>query len=339
MTSKSGTRGQFQSTDLKIKSAKIKKEFTVGLNGKRQEQVMKVGNGSIIVRFDKTPLPRAPNDVVCPHFLELKWANGCYFNCAWCYLQGTYRFHPEWKNGKPNIKDAELIKSHLESFMDSPSKPEILNAGELADSLLTENTKNPFSQLIADIFNENHTKHRVLFLTKSDKVQNVLKLNLQKYLVMSFTLNAFDISKRWEKGAPSTKKRIEAAKKVCDAGYEVRIRIDPMVPVDGWKEKYFELIDEMFSKIVPERITVGSLRGLQSTINQAKDKTWVPYMTEHSNWGKKIPLDERIEMYSALNDYLKNEHDFNGLALCKETLEAWEILGLNYKKMKCNCVT
>ena len=156
---------------------------------------------------------------------------------------------------------------------------------------------------------------------------------------MSFTLNAFDISKRWEKGAPSTKKRIEAAKKVYDASYEVRIRIDPMVPVDGWKEKYFELIDEIFSKIVPERITVGSLRGLQSTINRAKDKTWVPYMTEQSNWGKKIPLDKRIEMYSTLHDYLKDEYDFRNLALCKETLETWKQMGFDYKNIKCNCIS
>lgn len=317
----------------------VKIEPKKNLRGETENRVTRVGSGPIITLFDKTTSPKNPTDVVCPHFLELKWANGCYFNCAWCYLQGTYRFHPEWKNGKPNIKDADLVKLHLNSFMDSPSKPEILNAGELSDSLLTENSKNPFSQLISEVFSENHTKHKVLFLTKSDKVQNVLKSDLQKYLIMSFTLNAFDVSKRWEKGAPSTEKRIEAAKKVYDAGYEVRIRIDPMVPVDGWKEKYFELVDEIFSKIVPERITAGSLRGLHSTISRSKDRTWVPYMTEKSNWGKKISLDKRIEMYSALNDYLKNKHGFNKLALCKETLEAWEMLGLNYKEMKCNCIT
>jgi len=36
--------------------------------------VKQVADGSIIKRFDKTPYPVKPTDVVCPHFLELKWA-------------------------------------------------------------------------------------------------------------------------------------------------------------------------------------------------------------------------------------------------------------------------
>jgi hypothetical protein len=26
------------------------------------------------------------------NILELKWAYGCPFDCAWCYLKGTFRF-------------------------------------------------------------------------------------------------------------------------------------------------------------------------------------------------------------------------------------------------------
>ena len=62
------------------------------LDGSRQNLVKRVGDGSIITRFERTPLPARPTDVVCPHFLELKWATGCPFDCAWCYLKGTLRF-------------------------------------------------------------------------------------------------------------------------------------------------------------------------------------------------------------------------------------------------------
>nr|MDO8078080.1 hypothetical protein [Candidatus Freyarchaeota archaeon] len=122
----------------------------VNLKGEREVVVDRVGDGSIIKLFDRTPPPEKPTDVVCPHFLELKWANGCYFNCAWCYLNGTYRFHPEWKNGKPNIKDFGTIREHLKTFLQGNGvRPEILNAGELSDSLLAEKRKNgnpPFSE-------------------------------------------------------------------------------------------------------------------------------------------------------------------------------------------------
>jgi hypothetical protein len=45
----------------------------ISLRGEKQVLVQQVGDGSIIKRFDKTPMPMNPQDVICPHFLELKW--------------------------------------------------------------------------------------------------------------------------------------------------------------------------------------------------------------------------------------------------------------------------
>ena len=182
--------------------------------------------------------------------------------------------------------------------------------------------------------------NKVLLLSKSNQVDFLVQNNeeLKKKIIMSFTLNAAPVSEKWEKGAPSVTERIKAAQKVSEAGFIMRIRIDPMVPVQNWEKHYKKLIDDVFNGFIPERITLGSLRGLQSTINLAKDKSWVPYMTEKSNWGKKIPIEKRIEMYSMLRNYLKEHYNFDKIALCKETVEAWEKLDMNYKKIKCNCI-
>ena len=96
-------------------------------NGKKKSLVKKVNDGSIITRFDKTPLPQKSTDVVCPHFLELKWAYGCPYDCAWCYLKGTFRFRPE--GTKPVIKDYKKIELHIKKFLEEESDPEILNTG------------------------------------------------------------------------------------------------------------------------------------------------------------------------------------------------------------------
>ncbi len=111
-----------------------------------------------------------------------------------------------------------------------------------------------------------------------------------------------------------------------------------MVPVGNWELHYKKLIDEVFNAFVPERITIGSLRGLQSTINTAKDKTWVTYLGEKSNWGKKIPIETRFKMYSFIKNYLKDMYNYEDVALCKETVEVWEMLGFDYKKIRCNCI-
>ncbi len=305
------------------------------LAGGEATLVQQVNDGSIVKRFDKTPVPKKPTDVVCPHFLELKWAYGCPYDCAWCYLKGTFRFRPE--GIKPVIKDYEKIELHVKGFLSADTAPEILNTGEIADSLMGEKSGNSFSKFITPMF-EAQDKHRVLFLTKSDRVQNLLEVQPHEQVIVSFSLNADRVARRWEKRAPSVTRRIEAARKVCEAGYETRIRIDPMIPVANWKKHYSDLLDQLFSKLTPERITLGSLRGLQSTINGATDTSWVKYLHETSNWGKKVDFNCRYWMYLTLIEYLRDKYNYGKVALCKETLQMWEKLGMDYQKIKCNCV-
>ncbi|MFH0942388.1 MAG: radical SAM protein [Chloroflexota bacterium] len=294
-----------------------------------------ISDGSIINRFDKTPTPAKITDVICPHFLELKWAYGCPFNCAWCYLKGTFRFQPT--KTKPVIKDYKKIELHTKRFFQEDSKPEILNTGELADSLMGERLTSPFSNFIIPIFEE-QKRHKVLFVTKSDNIEHLLKLNPHNQAIISFSLNAADVARRWEKGAPSVTRRIEAAKKLSKADYEIRVRIDPIVPVADWEKKYTNLIDQIFTNFVPSRITLGSLRGLQTTINGSTNKSWLEYLKESSNWGKKVDFKTRYETYAKIIDVLENSYNYNNMALCKETLAMWEGLGMDYKKIRCNCI-
>jgi len=304
------------------------------LDRKLEELVHRVGDGSIIVRFDKTKLPEDKKDVVCPHFLELKWAYGCPYNCAWCYLKGTFRFLP--KKSAPVIKPYKKTEQHLQTFLKGVKTPEILNAGEIADSLMNENAELPFSKFIIPMF-ENQESHKVLFLTKSTYIKNLIECAPAKNIITSFSLNAIPVSNQWEK-APPIVKRIEAAKKLFTAGYEVRIRIDPMVPVEDWEKHYLELLDMIFINFIPERITLGSLRGLQSTINNCTDKSWVKYLTETSGWGKKVDFSTRHNMYLTVIEQLKTKYNYYNIALCKETLQMWESIGMDYREIKCNCI-
>jgi len=305
------------------------------LDGSRRTLVERVGDGSIITRFDKTPVPRCPEDVVCPHFLELKWATGCPYSCAWCYLQGTFRFQDYGKTPRP--KDFSRVEKHLQAFFDGDGiRPEILNSGELSDSMITESRARPFSRFITEMF-ESQSVHKILFVTKSPDIGNLLEAGDPKRAIVSFSVNSEKVARRWEK-APSVKKRIEAASLLKDAGFKVRLRIDPMVPVEGWQESYAALLENVFARLTPDRITIGSLRGLQSTINNAADKSWTEYLDERSNWGKKIGTATRKEMYTSLLTMLKEHHGFKKVAFCKETVEMWNDLGMDYRRILCNCM-
>jgi spore photoproduct lyase len=131
--------------------------------------------------------------------------------------------------------------------------------------------------------------------------------------------------------------RIEAAGILKDCGLEVRVRIDPMVPVDNWADYYVGLLESIFERLVPDRITIGSLRGLQSTINNSKDRSWTNYLQERSNWGLKIPIRVRTEMYHLILDTLREDYKYTKVALCKETRGVWDQLALDYRHIRCNC--
>jgi len=96
-------------------------------------------------------------------------------------------------------------------------------------------------------------------------------------------------------------------------------------------------VEEIFRRFEPERITLGTLRGLSTTIKHARDTSWVKYLGERSNWGLKPKFDVRLEMYRFIIDLLE-EIGFQDYGLCKETVGIWSTLGLDYRKIKCNCL-
>jgi spore photoproduct lyase len=311
------------------------------LDGTEAIMVRKVGDGSVIERFAKIPVPRSPIDIVCPTFLELRWAYGCPFNCSYCYLQGTLRFLPTEKQPRPKLESK--VRMHVLTFLTqiADNMKEILNTGELADSLMFEGTKKAISHVVLPLFKErNPYGHKALLLTKSDKIEELLKDEFQRSVIASFSINTESVAHRWEKGTALPKDRVKAASKLFEEGYEVRVRLDPMIPYpeDYWKKEYMDLIDEIFDVIIPERITIGSLRGLQTTINHASDTSWVSYLEENSKWGKRILTKTRLNMYATIIDYLRKKYDYDKVALCKEPVFIWEKLQLNWKKCSCNCV-
>lgn len=286
----------------------------------------------IVVPFNKTP-----QDIVCPHFWELRWAFGCPFDCAYCYLQGTGR-----GNKTPRYRPiTKVIRAIDRAFKDEyfVKNPSIFNSGELSDSLMNPS----YMRQIADFF-ETQDKHKLLLLTKFDKVEWLTE-EPRKQTIASFSLNATEVWKRWEKRTPSPQQRIMAAKELIKSGYEVRIRIDPIFLIDRWQRHYEGLIYSMFSKLPsdPDRITLGTPRGLAKTLIFAKDRSWerIAFTDEpdRTGWGKKAPAPLRREIYLFFYDKLDNlGFDKSRIAMCKETRSMWKELGLDPELCKCNCV-
>jgi len=283
----------------------------------------------ILRRFEKTP-----PSIVCPHFWQFNWGYGCPFNCSYCFLQGTLR-----GKKKPWHKTLNQVNAALDNaFIDGKLgylEPAIFNSGELTDSL----TFPKIMEKIADKFETQNT-HKLLLLTKSDDVGFLVNKPRQQ-TIYSISLNATEVAKRWEFGAATPEARIKAAKKVSEAGYEVRVRIDPIFPIDGWKKHYEDILYSLLSSLDndPNRITLGTPRGLQKTIRFSKDLTWTKYFSEKSSWGKKISTETRKEIYQFIADKLHSlGFDKSNVSICKETEIMWKELGWDKDRCKCNCI-
>ena len=288
----------------------------------------------ILYYFRKTP-----ESIKCPHFWELRWAYGCPYDCAYCYLRGTF-----YGNKKPRYVDLNEVLSTLDyAFKDKTLEPSIFNSGELADSLM-----NPkIMEKIANKFEE-QKKHKLLLLTKG--VHDLSKIDFlvqkpRKQTILSLSLNARKVWSLWEHLTPSPEKRLEIARRAMESGYEVRMRIDPVFPIDNWEVHYEDFIYRLLSKLPedPDRFTLGTPRGLAKTLRFADDRTWEKIAftdkPERTGWGKKVPKSLRKEIYIFFYDKLTNlGFDKSRIAMCKETKSMWEELGLNPDSCRCNCI-
>jgi len=304
--------------------------------------------------------------VVCPTFLELKVVYGCPYDCEYCYLKGTLAFLS--KHGevpvmplKNYIKRLQLASRDLEKFFKVVKKPCLLNAGELGEPLMFENTDLPLSLWLMRAFAKNTVGHKVLILTKSNSIGKITRTlekikvhdkdfgDPDKYLVMAFSLTTNYTNKHYE-GAPCPAKRLEAAYELQRLGIPVRIRIDPILPlpnVEEAKQDIRNLVATMATKLALkriDRITLGTPR-----INNPRLWRlgfWKSDMKQFMhpitlNDGKRIwriQRDIRHTLYETALTALWDNGYRNAFALCKETESLWKTLKLDPNHPNCNCV-
>ena len=166
-----------------------------------------------------------------------------------------------------------------------------------------------------------------MLTTKSTNVDFLLNNKPNSQIIVSFSVNAVDAWKNFELKTPHPYDRLQAAMKLKEAGWKVRIRIDPIIEEIGIR-KYEELIKRV-NDLEPDLITIGSLRqypGLYRFEKRVPGKG----LTRSSDGRLRYPLNKRAKIYSLIADWLTEEP-----ALCKETVDLWQLLGWKFKE--CNC--
>jgi|GEM_PF-3543780 len=184
-------------------------------------------------------------------FLSLDLAEGCLFDCVYCYLQ-SYLNH----GALVIFLGLQGLFAELKAL---DSRAYWISTGLLSDSLLAE-LQFPFLARIS----KNLPPHAILELRS--KVADVTMLEnaeiVKEQIVVSWSFNPAEIVRNYEFGASSLEERLNAAREAIRLGYRVAFHLDPVFHIDGWQRAYADLFAalESFSKDRVAFLSVGLFR-------------------------------------------------------------------------------
>jgi spore photoproduct lyase len=314
-----------------------------GLNGEMGIEKLVAERGVLLLRDRISPFIEQFQHPIgrCAKFYKLTAHNNCNFWCEYCYLYLTFRTQPV----STHFVNYEKMYTEIEKFDRSriPRILRILNLGELGDPLAVDYITG-FAKQIISFMPEHAPRTRLLFLTKSDCVDDILECNHGGQSVISFSVNTDMVFRQLEHRTPSPESRLAAAAKVQKAGYEVRLRIDPIIFYSTWEKDYVELVDKIFQFVRPVRITLGEYRpsnGLANHISLRFPNSAL--LTIHKNLVKeegklRYPKKQRVKMFKTIIEQIKKIDPSVKISLCKESPQVWKAAGLDVKKLACNCI-
>jgi spore photoproduct lyase len=226
-----------------------------------------------------------------------------------------------------NIEELLLdVKSTLDQ---SPEHIFRIGTGEFTDSLALDPIVK-WTQVLPSFVAEHETV--VLeFKTKTVSVEGLLSSTCRDRIVVSWSLNSPSIAAGEEHGAPSLRKRLEAAKACQREGYTLGFHFDPLIEHPSWKEEYARTVDLLDHFVDPSKviwISLGCLRympSLKTVIRKRFPEThildgeFVPGLDGKMRYIKPV----RIEMYGYMKEKLEQWGMGSGVYLCMESSDVW----------------
>lgn len=294
-------------------------------------------------RGSGTPKWRQETGCVCVPAWQIHTIVGCPFRCAYCGLGHVY-------NIMMNMED---LVGRLDGLIEKTGDQTLFQFDNGTDTACFE-PEYGGSRLLIEYFAHKPQRYLELYVGKSDNVDSFLDLDHREKTVACWSLAGPTQSTLFEPVAADWEGRIEAIRKMQQAGYPVRVRFSPIIPVKNWEEENRQAIRRLFELTAPDVITIETLRFLDyGALEQyfdlsLLDEEWLEIMREcqgqEVRQGGEIPDEYRWRVYRFMIDEIGKVSPETPIAFCREARAGWDRfaadlapLGQDPDHYICNC--
>ena len=192
-----------------------------------------------------------------------------------------------------------------------------------------------------------HRYARMVILTKSADVENLLDLDHSGRTILSWTVNTPEVTHSFEMNTPAIMDRIEAMRRCDRAGYPVRAVVMPIIPMADWQDIYERFLSVLLESVPLSRITLGSIcsypqaqRLMELKLGKANDISLLldrgPAKSDDGRLRFSRPMREKAYRY--LIECIRRIQPDLEIGLCLEDEPMLASLGLHECVGRCNCV-
>ena len=246
-----------------------------GLKGETERESYRLAKSSLAIvnappgKLKLQPIPPSAD-------FRLDLATGCPAHCQYCYLAGSL-------SGPPITRAYANLDAVLGVVSDYVGKGEVTSTSEArrgegttfeascyTDPLGIEHLTGGLERAIPAFaaFARDGLDVGLRFTTKYDAVGPLLELDHGGRTRMRFSVNAEEITRRFEGGTAPLAGRLRAMGRAARAGYPVGLTVAPIMPVDGWRDAYANLFRrtaaelpracDLTVELITHRFTPGS---------------------------------------------------------------------------------
>jgi spore photoproduct lyase len=273
--------------------------------------------------------PVASEKTVCCNLRTIDAVENCVFGCSYCTVQTFYT---------DEIVFDEDFAAKLEKIELEPDRFYHIGTGQASDSLAWGNRNGVLDALCR--FGVGHPNVLLELKTKSDNVGYFLEGGIPPNVVCSWSLNTPAVIANEEHFTATFERRVDAARRVADAGVKVAFHFHPMVYYDGWDRDYTEaasLLMERFGANEVLFVTFGSVTLIKPVIRKIREvgnptKILQMELVPDPHGKMTYPDDVKVEMFKRMYTVFEPWRDDVFMYLCMEKTAIWlESFGCAYE--------